>query len=344
MNKNTKIIWGIVMAVIVIVGGYFSFIHVLTGGPDYGRTGPVDRPAADTVVDSNWKTYSGYGIEFKYPSDAVVVTDCTGTPCQVLVSYHSSSTDAIQGIDYNKKVQIQLYWKGQGTYYEEAAARKTATDSMYKSDKMAVHVFILEKGDIKLFEIVGSTFKFVNPKNNDKIVGVFLGSDWITHTDSQYGITFQYPSLISMVQDGESITLSHSVSYKHPDPCDFKGDAPSLDKLSDLKVSFKVVNQNLKDFVQSSTYPGWDYVSKNPFKSGSVSGFKVSSGIEGCGEYIYYLTISPTKTLVIHRGYIAEFNSINGNYQKYLSLPGIVTPNQEEEIFTKIISSLNFTK
>ncbi len=166
-------------------------------------------------------------------------------------------------------------------------------------------------------------------------------SGWKKYSDTS--LSFEYSALISAKQDGGTITLSHSVAYKHPNPCDFKGDAPPLDRLGDFGVSLKVVNQNLKDFVQSSAYPGWDYVSKNPFTFGSFSGYKVSSGVEGCGEDIYYLTISSTQTLVIHRGYVAEFNSINGDYQTYLNLPGIISPSKGEEYFNHILSTLKFS-
>ncbi len=172
----------------------------------------------------------------------------------------------------------------------------------------------------------------VSPKTNT--------SSWKKYSDAS--ISFEYPSLVSIKQDAGTITLSHSVAYRHPNPCDFKGDAPPLDRLGDFGVSLKVVNQNLKEFVQSSTYPGWDYASQNPFAFGSLNGFKVSSGVEGCGEDIYYLTISSTQTLVIHRGYVAEFNSINGDYQTYLNLPGIISPNKAEEYFNHILSTLKF--
>lgn len=165
-------------------------------------------------------------------------------------------------------------------------------------------------------------------------------SGWKKYSDAS--LSFEYPALISAKQDGGTITLGHSVAYKHPNLCDFKGDAPPLDRLGDFGASLKVVNQNLKDFVQSSAYPGWDYVSKNPFTFGSLSGYKVSSGVEGCGEDIYYLTISSTQTLVIHRGYVAEFNSINGDYQTYLNLPGIISPSKGEEYFNHILSTLKF--
>ncbi|MEI8327732.1 MAG: hypothetical protein WCG02_01180 [Candidatus Taylorbacteria bacterium] len=165
-------------------------------------------------------------------------------------------------------------------------------------------------------------------------------SNWKTYSDAS--ISFEYPALLSIKNDGGITTLNHSIAYTHSSPCDFKGDAPPLDRLVDFGVSLKIVNQNIKDHVSSSAFPGWDYVSKNPFTFGSLNGYMVSSGIEGCGEDIYYLTISPTRTLVIHRSYVSEFNSIIANYRTYLNLPGTISPVHNEEYFNHILSTMKY--
>ncbi|MFA6295679.1 MAG: hypothetical protein WC666_04700 [Candidatus Paceibacterota bacterium] len=174
-------------------------------------------------------------------------------------------------------------------------------------------------------------------QQSDQVLQKTIKPEINTYSDAS--VSFEYPSSLLVKPQGETVTLNHSIAYKHSDPCDFKGDAPPLERLSDFSVSIKVVNKNLKELVQSSSYPGWDYVSKNPFKSGSLNGYKIMSGVEGCGEYIYYLTISPTKTLVINRAIVTEFEPIIAEYQTNLNLPGIISPNQAEEYFTKILSS-----
>lgn len=166
-------------------------------------------------------------------------------------------------------------------------------------------------------------------------------SDLKTYSDSS--LSFEYPSLLSVKKEGEVIKLAHSVAYKHPNPCDFKGDAPPLERLSDFDVSILVVDKSVKDYIQSGGWPNREYVLENPYKLGDFQGYRITPGIEGCGQDLYYFVISPNKTLVITRPLIAEFNSINAEYQKYLSLPGIITPTQAEDIFTKILSTLKFT-
>ncbi|MSU55526.1 MAG: hypothetical protein EXS46_03265 [Candidatus Taylorbacteria bacterium] len=168
-------------------------------------------------------------------------------------------------------------------------------------------------------------------------------TSWKTYHNEKYGFEFKYLPFVSVQQDLETTTLSHSVAYRHPSPCDFKGDAPLLERLYDLSIKFRVVNKNPKEYIQSVGWPDWDYVSKNPYEMGAFSGYKIVSGIEGCGESIYYFTLSPTKTLVINRSFITELSSSDGEYQTHLKLPGIILPSQEEEFFNSILASFKFT-
>lgn len=169
-------------------------------------------------------------------------------------------------------------------------------------------------------------------------VPVVSSSEWSTYSDNY--LSFESPNKISIKREGEVLNLSHSIAYRYRDPCDFKGGEPEKTILTDFDASFTVVNQNLKKYVESSDFPDWDYVSSNPFEIGSLKGYKVMVGVEGCGEDIYYLSISPNKTLVIKRALITVFNPIIANYQEYLNLPGIINPNEADAIFNRLLMSL----
>ncbi|MEI7424556.1 MAG: hypothetical protein WCK10_00290 [Candidatus Staskawiczbacteria bacterium] len=169
-------------------------------------------------------------------------------------------------------------------------------------------------------------------------------ADWKTYTNTQYGFEFKYPALLALGEKDGAILLNHSVSYKHPDACDFKGDNPPLDKIADFGVSIEFFNQNLKEMVQSTEYPGWDYVSANSFKLGVLDGYKIMQGIEGCGDYVYYFTVSPTKTMVIKRSLVTEFIAPIGNTSEYLAVPGVIPPDKEETYFKQMLSTFKFTK
>ena len=158
----------------------------------------------------------------------------------------------------------------------------------------------------------------------------YIGSDF----------SFNYPAALHTLQDNETVTITHSIPYKHTNACDFKGDAPPLDVLTDFTASIKVVNQSVKEYLEKSGSPDWEYVSKNLYTFGSFTGYHVTLGAEGCGQDVYYFSISPGKTVVVTRALIAEFSPINGEYQKYLSLPGVILPAASEVYFEQILSSL----
>lgn len=173
------------------------------------------------------------------------------------------------------------------------------------------------------------------------------------YNGSSFG--FEYPKIISLSQQGEKILLTHSINYQHPNPCDFKGDAPQLDKLTDFNVSLMVSNKNLKDTVDANESSDMIKNSFNgttvelspgvidSFNAGSLTGYRITAGVEGCGMYTYYFSLTQDKILVVTRSFISEFLPINADSKRYLSLPGIITPTQEEDFFNKILSSFKTT-
>ncbi len=162
-------------------------------------------------------------------------------------------------------------------------------------------------------------------------------SDWKKYSDAT--LSLEYPAILTAKKEVDRVVLTHSIVHKHPDPCDFQGEAPPREKLTDFDVSFKVVNKSVKEYVDSTPYPGWEYVSQNPFKLGSLSGYRIFIGVEGCGSDTYYFTLSPTKTLVIHRSIITELSGIVDS-SPYMKLPGIISPKQADEFFNKIVGSI----
>jgi len=152
---------------------------------------------------------------------------------------------------------------------------------------------------------------------------------------------FQYPSTLSLSVQGESVALTHSVAYRHPDPCDFKGDGQPLGKITDFSVSLRMFNLGLKDTVKANEtdYLMNEFFSSNTLKTSpgfidefsvnSLQGYRVTSGVEGCGRFTYYFPISTNKTLFVSRAFISEFQPINADYQKYLNVSGVISPSQE---------------
>ncbi len=166
--------------------------------------------------------------------------------------------------------------------------------------------------------------------------------DWKKYSDASF--SFEYPALLSMKKNGETITLDHSIPHKHPNHCDFVGNLPPLENLTDFGLVFQVIDKNLSEYIGSKDFPGPNYVFSNPFSINSLNGYEIMIGVEGCGNYTYYFPISQDKTLIVTRSLISEFiSTVTEDRQKYLNLPGIISPDQEENYFNQILSTLKLT-
>jgi len=329
---------------------------------------------------TGWRTYKSekYGFEFSYPPNFQITTD------KIEQQYinHPRGFNWYRVEMTNPSVlemptlRFEIDPDGYGPFFPDKTYQMTETDSGRLSIDSVSEIKSENSNDGKtliipsllqadsghnyywqfsfnsggqdlesLFRQILSTFKFISPTagvlNEQKVA---VTDSWQTYKNEKYGFEFKYPALLSLKQEGEIVKLNHSISYKHADPCDFKGDAPPLDNLADFDVSFQIIGKSPKDYIQSIQWPNWDYVSKNPFQFGGFSGFKISPGVEGCGEDIYYLSVATNRTLVIRRPFVSELNGSVAGREAFLKLHGIILPEEEKGLFNQIFSSLKFTK
>lgn len=162
-------------------------------------------------------------------------------------------------------------------------------------------------------------------------------STTVNYSDDQ--MSFTYPKILSLSKTQDGVMLKHEVPHQQPAPCDFKGDGGMVSSIVDFNASFKVVPQSIKDYITSSK-ADWTYISQNPYSDPQWKGYRADTGVEGCGVVTYYLTITPSKTLVIRRPYSDDLQPISADYQKNLALPGIIKPEVAEQYFNQILSTV----
>lgn len=170
-------------------------------------------------------------------------------------------------------------------------------------------------------------------------------------TYSNSSFEFTYPSVLTVKAQEGSVSVDHAVAYKHPNVCDFKGDAPDLEQITDFSVSLKVFDSGLKETMRAnevedfvSTHFQGDTITIEPgyideANIGSLRGYSIAGTFEGCGRYDYYFPLSDNKTLLASRTIVTEFQPISADYQTYLKVPGVIPPTEEESFFRMIISS-----
>lgn len=180
-------------------------------------------------------------------------------------------------------------------------------------------------------------------------------SQWKTHQSAMFSL--RYPPVLSLRSKKGMLTIEHSVPYRYYEPCSQRGGGAPYEELTDFDVSFEYYPDiSLEDaFAPDNHYIYEEFwkdgaLTLSPgfideFQVGSLKGYRITGGVEGCGRYEYYFPISSSSTLVVKRAIIAEFSRVATlEYQKYLKVPGIIRPEDEEKIFIGILSTFRITK
>lgn len=174
------------------------------------------------------------------------------------------------------------------------------------------------------------------PLSNIASTTISSTDGWFLYRNEALGFEIKYPSLLVFDESSGKTTLSHSVVYPHPDPCDFKGDRKPLDKFTDFNLSFEVKGASIKEITsQFSSY-------LKPYLVGSTTFQNYSMGVEGCGQDTYYLSLATDKTLVVTHSYVAEYSPVNGDHETFLKLPGVLSPEKISQTFQQILSTFKF--
>lgn len=166
-------------------------------------------------------------------------------------------------------------------------------------------------------------------------------------------LEFSYPDNLTLKQTDNLFSLTHSIAQKHQNRCDFVGDNPMLSEIVDVDISLNLVDggiiNTMKSYFSKDDSVANDLLKNNKitldpgfldkYKIGELDGYRITRGFEGCGSYYYLFPISSSKTLVVFRGWSSQ--TVGQTTDAYmLKLPGIISSNQEEQIFKDILSSV----
>jgi hypothetical protein len=77
---------------------------------------------------------------------------------------------------------------------------------------------------------------------------------------------------------------------------------------------------------------------------GALKGYRISTGVEGCGLDKYYFPLDSAHTLFVERYKITELDPIIKNYREHRKLPGVISPEKEEQVFNQILSTFQYIK
>lgn len=178
---------------------------------------------------------------------------------------------------------------------------------------------------------------------------------WTPLTDAVAGFSLAYPpDAVTLGVDGTATVLRHAVPFVHADPCDFHGMVTDLAELTDFHVSFDVLEKTLRAAILETE--GTDYVvsaymrgdglraspdgTVGPASFAGLRGWRVDSGVEGCGRTAYYFPTPTGRTLVVLRAWVPELRGAAAS--EALGVPGVLAPDAEDALFTRILDTVRF--
>lgn len=325
---------------------------------------------------STWQTYKNnqYGFEIKYPQNWILKLNQNSlTP----FAYISNKKDFLIPISYfeNQKGVVNPITQREDVFdpkkenFDEISKniylkRNVVGDDGSTGDEYRIMISterylafslpikyasnnVADIQDIEIGRQILSTFKFLDSTSSTNT------SAWKTYTNKNLGIELKYPKQLLLSSIDRGINLKHSIFYKHGDFCNLK-EEKMINDMVDFDLKIQIFTKNLKETIQNTNSHTLDSLYKNGqlmadspgyferISIAELNGYKLWQGVEGCGEIDYYFPLSDSKTLYLSRSLVGELSNTSGLKDEYLKLPGIISPTQEENYFSQILSTFKF--
>lgn len=178
-----------------------------------------------------------------------------------------------------------------------------------------------------------------------------------TYHSSQRGFTIEYSPKLKVLEAQDSVVLNHSVAFPNTGACDMKGDSTVYPNLDDFNVTIKILPKPLVESVkQQSPYmpaENFDYDTLktipgfiDSYQAGSLKGYAIYEGAEGCGHTIYYFPLSSLTTLVVTRDMVQLFSTaVTGEAKsRLLNTPGVIPPEEADRLFNQVLTTFKLDK
>lgn len=207
---------------------------------------------------------------------------------------------------------------------------------------------------------VGLGVIFINSKNeiNDLKEKIKQEDDDSNHEISKYKLDYNVPNPLENKGSMDDAILVHSIPFEHADACDFTGQSKTLFNFTDFRVTIKVYNRNFQEtaLINENEFVLDNYLKEDGFKidngfieefsTESLEGYRISEGVEGCGEDRYYFTIDNDNTLFITWKWIMELSGMLPQevQEEYMKLEGVISPEEAELLFNEILASIEIDK
>lgn len=175
-----------------------------------------------------------------------------------------------------------------------------------------------------------------------------------TYRNSNVGLTFVYPKILFASTTSDTVRIHHEVPFDHHDFCDFKGENnTTIPTLTDFNVTFHISEASLIETMKTESpyLPNESFVNDevvvspgfiDTYEVGTLKGYRIFEGAEGCGKTTYYFPISKSKTLVVQQDLITIFTGAidTANKERAEAVPGVLNKERAEQVFESILKTL----
>ena len=174
-----------------------------------------------------------------------------------------------------------------------------------------------------------------------------------TYKNIGLGISFDYQKNLTASTTDGVVVLHHDIAFENNGDCDMMGGENTYPRLTDFKVTIQKIDKNLVNTMKvvSPYIPQENFVNNevvvspgfiDAFEVGTLSGYAIYEGAEGCGQTTYYFPIKSDETLVINKASIQVLSGVTGKEKQdmVLAIPEVISKEKSEEIFISILKTL----